>query len=54
MEPLYRIEEESTNGWHPPEETDVHLTKERAMERINELISEGYNPNRLRVLIEAS
>jgi hypothetical protein len=52
MEPLYRIEEESTSGWHTPEPTDVHLTKDQARERINELINLGSNPNRLRAIRE--
>ena len=54
METLYRIEEVSTNGWHPPEAKDVHLSKEKAKERLDELIAEGSNPNRLRVVIEGS
>ena len=50
MEKLYRIEELTTNGWHPPEITDVKLTKEQATNRLNELLAEGYNPNRLRAV----
>ena len=48
METLYRIEELGTNGWFLTEVSDVKLTKEKATERLNELIDEGYNPNRLR------
>ena len=50
MEKLYRIEELTTSGWHVTETTDVKLTKERATERLNALIAEGYNPNRLRAI----
>ena len=42
----YRIEEEITNGWA---EIDNNLTREEASVRLNELIEQGYNPNRLRV-----
>jgi len=48
-EALYRIEELSTNGWHLTHISDVKLTKDRAKERINQLINEGTNPDRLRV-----
>lgn len=48
METLYRIEELCTNGWNLTEPTDVKLTKEQAKERIDALLAEGYNPNRLR------
>ena len=54
METLYRIEEESTSGWHLTELTDVKLSKEKAKERLEQLIAEGYNPDRLRVVIDAS
>ena len=50
METLYRIEELCTNGRNLTEPTDVKLTKERATERLNALIAEGYNPNRLRAI----
>ena len=50
MEKLYRIEELTISGWHVNETTDVKLTKERATERLNALIAEGYNPNRLRAI----
>ena len=50
MAQLYRIEEETTSGWHVTEPTDVKLTKERATERLNALLAEGYNPARLRAV----
>jgi len=49
-EQLYRIEELSTNGWELTESTDVQLSKEQAKQRLEFLISEGYNPNRLRAV----
>ena len=42
----YRIEEELTSGWH---ELDANLTKDEASAKLNKLIEQGYNPNRLRV-----
>jgi len=52
MEKLYRVEELATNGWHIIESTDVKLTKEQAKERLDSLIAEGYNPNRLRATLD--
>jgi len=48
METLYRVEELATNGWQVVEITDVKLTREQAKQRLEALIAEGYNPNRLR------
>ena len=42
----YRIEEEITNGCA---ELHTNLTRDEAATRLNELIEQGYNPNRLRV-----
>jgi len=50
MERLYRIEEESTSGWHLTELTDVKLTREQAKQRLEQLMREGYNPERLRAI----
>ena len=50
MEKLYRIEELATSGWSQVDDNDHHLTKEQATNRLDQLISEGYNPNRLRVV----
>jgi hypothetical protein len=52
MEKLYRIEELTTNGWHLVEMTDVKLTKQQATERLNGYLAEGYNPNRLRAVVD--
>ena len=51
-EPLYRVEELSTNGWNVVEVTDVKLTKEKARQRLEFLMAEGYNPNRLRAVAD--
>lgn len=52
-EALYRIEELLTSGWKTVESTDVHLTKEQAQQRLEQLIEEGYNPNDLRAIRES-
>ncbi len=52
-ETLYRIEELSTNGWNVVEVTDVQLTKDQAKQRLEFLMAEGYNPNRLRAVVDA-
>ena len=54
MEKRYRIEELCTNGWNLTEPTDVNLTKEEASKRLDELLAEGYNPNRLRAIPHTS
>jgi len=49
QEPLYRIEELSTNGWHLVDDNCSGLTKEQAKEKLVILIEhEGLNPQRLR------
>ena len=48
-EELYTIEEFCTVGWTP---IASNLTRPQATERIESLINEGYNPNRLRVVRE--
>jgi len=50
METLYRIEELCTNDWNVTFASDVKLTKEQAKKRLEELLAEGYNPNRLRAV----
>ena len=52
-EPLYRIEEQTTSGWHLVDPRDTGLTKDKAKQRIDELIADEYNPNRLRVVRES-
>jgi len=49
METLYRIEELCTTGW---EAVNEHLTRSEASERIEDLISQGLNPNYIRATRE--
>ena len=50
MEKLYRIEEFNTTGWEVVPGNSTKLNKEQAKERLEELINEGTNPNRLRAI----
>jgi len=53
MEQLYRVEELSTNGWHMPSPDGYsRLTKEQAKVKIDEIVREGTNPERIRVIRE--
>jgi len=49
---LYTVAEFATSGWAAVDENSVHLTREQAKTRIEELIEEGYNPNRLKAILE--
>ena len=49
---LYTIAEFATSGWAAVDERSVHLTREQAQKRVEELIEEGYNPNRLKAILE--
>ena len=49
---LYRIEELATSDWTVLPDNCSQLTKEQAKSRLDELILEGYNPNRLRVRVD--
>ena len=58
--PLYRIEHMVTTGWEIVDDQLINnrhlytnLTKDLCNERLNALISEGYNPERLRIRREA-
>lgn len=46
----YRIEELATSGWELVDVKHQKLTKDRAKEVLEALISEGYNPGRLRAI----
>lgn len=46
----YRIEELATSGWELVDAKHQKLTKDRAKEVLEALISEGYNPGRLRAI----
>ena len=53
MENTYRIEEEVTTGWVKIDDKTENLTKEKAKEIVANLIDrEGYNPNRLRIVVD--
>jgi len=44
---LYKIEEESTSGWH---EIKTSLTKEECKKEYDNLLSDGINPKRIRII----
>jgi len=50
MDSLYRIEELCTNDWNVVDEQSKKLTKEQATQKLEQLLAEGYNPNRLRAV----
>ena len=53
MENTYRIQEEVTTGWVKISEETEHLVKDKAREIVQNLIDrEGYNPNRLRIVVD--
>jgi len=47
---LYKIEELCTSGWSQQDDDTCKLTKEQAAAKAQDLIDEGYNPNRLRIV----
>jgi hypothetical protein len=53
-ETLYRIEELYTNGWGLIDPSAQKLTREECSNRLNSYLSDGYNPNRIRVALDAS
>lgn len=50
MTQLYRIEEQFTNSWELIDESSQKLTKEQCDEKLRYYLSQGYNPNYLRVV----
>ncbi len=50
MEKKYKIEELCTSGWSQTNDDDTNLTQEQATKKAQQLIDEGYNPNRLRIV----
>ena len=51
----WRVETLATNGWNITDpRLDVKLLKDQAKVRLEELIAEGYNPNRLRAIPDAT
>lgn len=53
-ETLYKIEELFTNGWELIDPSAQKLTREECKSRLNCYLSEGYNPNRIRVALDIS
>ena len=49
MEPLYRIEEQSTTGWHDWDKEKPDMTKEKCQELYETLLNDGINPDDLRI-----
>lgn len=50
MDKLYKIQELDTMGWIDVTEPNcTQLTKEQCQVRLEELFSEGFNPNRIRL-----
>lgn len=49
---FYQIHEESTQGWELIDSSYSHLTKDECKVKIEFLLSQGYNPERLRVVAE--
>lgn len=53
MANTYRIEEEVTTGWTLISDQTENLSKEKAKEVYQNLVDrEGYNPNRLRIVVD--
>tara|TARA_Y100000356_G_scaffold61747_1_gene50308 strand:- start:794 stop:1180 length:387 start_codon:yes stop_codon:yes gene_type:complete len=53
MANTYRIEEEVTTGWTLISDQTENLSKEKAKEVYQTLVDrEGYNPNRLRIVVD--
>ena len=52
MTQLYRIQELTTTGWELIDETATQLTKEQCDQYLQEYLSVGYPPNRLRAVYD--
>jgi hypothetical protein len=53
MNPLYRIEELDTTGWILIDECEA-LPREVAAQKLDLLIEQGYNPSRLRAVLDGN
>ena len=49
MEPLYKIEEQSTTGWHDWDESKPPLSKDKCQKLYDSIVNDGVNPNDLRI-----
>jgi|ETNmetMinimDraft_4_1059912.scaffolds.fasta_scaffold14277_7 hypothetical protein len=52
MNNLYKVLVQFTEGWSQLEATDRKLTKEESLERIKNLLNEGYSPDRIRAVFD--
>ena len=50
MEPLYKIEEQSTTGWNDWDEKQPALSKDECQKLYQEIVNDGVSPNDLRVV----
>jgi ribulose bisphosphate carboxylase small subunit len=50
---LYRIEESFTDGWELIDSSAQKLTREQCDEKLKQYLSQGYNPNYLRVILDS-
>jgi hypothetical protein len=53
MTQLYKIEENFTAGWELIDASAQKLTKEECDQKLRHYLSQGYNPNYLRVVKES-
>jgi len=53
MTQLFKIEEHCTTGWILIEERAQKLTKDQCKIMLENYMSEGYNPNYLRVVLDS-
>ncbi len=49
MEPLYRIEEQSTTGWHDWDKSEPDMTKDECMKLYNRIVGDGISPSDVRI-----
>ena len=49
MEPLYKIEEQSTTGWHDWDEDKPNMTKDECMKLYNSIVGDGISPSDVRI-----
>ena len=50
MEPQYRIHELTTAGWEDWNEKTPSMTKDECQQLFENLIGDGYNPNRMKIV----
>ena len=50
MEPLYKIEEQSTTGWNDWDEKKPPLSKEECQKLYNLIVNDGISPKDLRIV----